>query len=420
MNNVPKLRFSEFEGEWVSKRFGELYTFRSTNSFSRDNLNYYEGLVKNIHYGDIHTKFKTHFDISNELVPFINNDMQLNKLSLDNYCKEGDLIIADASEDYADIGKAIEIVNLNSEKVVAGLHTLHARPNIEEVAKGFSGHVMKSDNLRLQIKTIAQGTKVLSITTGRLSNTILNLPTLPEQTKIANFLTAVDEKLIQLKKKKSLLEQYKKGVMQKLFLQELRFKDENGNDFADWDEKKLGDMISLVIDNRGKTPPTIETGIPLLEVNSIGKKEINYKAVSKYVTNETYNNWFRKYLEKGDILFSTVGNTALCSYFDGSKKAGIAQNIVGLRFKNELSLFMYYLLIEERNRNKFKQIEMGAVQPSIKVSQMVDLYFDVPTLPEQTKIANFLSAIDDKVNHCGMKIEKMDEWEKGLLQRMFV
>ncbi len=142
--------------------------------------------------------------------------------------------------------------------------------------------------------------------------------------------------------------------------------------------------------------------------------------VSKFVSTQTYNNWFRKYLEKGDVLFSTVGNTALCSYFDGFQKAGIAQNIVGLRFKNEYSLFMYYLLIEERNRNKFKQIEMGAVQPSVKVSQMVDLNFNVPSLPEQTKIANFLSAIDEKISHCGVQIEKMEGWKKGLLQQMFV
>ena len=417
--NTPKLRFPEFTGEWEEKKLGEIYSFKTTNSYSRDKLNYEEGNVKNIHYGDIHKKFNSLFDITNELVPFVNKEISLSKLTEDDYCKEGDLIIADASEDYLDIGKAIELVRLDNEKVIAGLHTLHARPYLQKLSPGFGSHILKSDYVRLQIKMIAQGTKVLSITSSRLSDVFLILPLLPEQPKIATFLTAVDEKLTQLKKKKTLLEQYKKGVMQKLFSQELRFKDDNNQDFPDWQEKKLGEMISLVVDNRGKTPSTIDEGIPLLEINSIGGKEINYNVVTKYVSEITYVSWFRKYLESGDVLFSTVGNTALCSYYTGEIKACVAQNIVGLRFKNEVSLFMYYLMIEEKNKIKFKQIEMGAVQPSIKVSQMIDLYFEVPNLSEQQKIATFLSAIDEKISHCGAQIEKMEAWKKGLLQQMF-
>jgi len=205
-------------GEWEEKQLGELFVFNTTNSFSRDNLNYEAGIVKNIHYGDIHTKFKTHFDITKELVPFVNEEISLLKFTVSNFCKTGDLIIADASEDYADIGKAIEIVNLNNEKVIAGLHTLHARPNLEKIAIGYSGHLMKSESVRLQIKTQAQGTKVLSITTGRLANVTINLPCIAEQTKIANFLSAIDDKInhcgVQIEK----MEGWKKGLLQKMFV----------------------------------------------------------------------------------------------------------------------------------------------------------------------------------------------------------
>lgn len=264
------------------------------------------------------------------------------------------------------------------------------------------------------------GTSYPAINSTDLSNIVLKFPTLPEQKKVAAFLTAVDQKIQQLTKKKDLLEQYKKGVMQKIFNQEIRFKDDNGNNFADWEEKSLGNMIDLVVDNRGKTPPVISVGFPLLEVNSVGSRYINYSVVKKFVDENTFNTWFRKHLKKGDILFSTVGNTALCSIYEGEISAGIAQNLVGLRFEKEYYLFMYYLITEKRNNHKFKEIEMSAVQPSVKVSQMIHLTFSVPTLREQQKIANFLSAIDEKINLVNQQLEKTKEYKKGLLQQMFV
>lgn len=217
-----ELRFKDENGEdfaeWEDRKLGDLFVFNTTNSFSRDNLNYEAGSVKNIHYGDIHTKFQSHFDVKKELVPFINDEISLQRFTANNYCQEGDLIVADASEDYADIGKAIEIVNLNNEKVIAGLHTLHARPNLDKLAIGFSGHLMKSENVRLQIKTQAQGTKVLSITTGRLAQINIKLPCITEQTKIANFLSAIDDKInhcvVQIEK----MEVWKKGLLQQMFV----------------------------------------------------------------------------------------------------------------------------------------------------------------------------------------------------------
>ena len=420
LKNIPSLRFPVFDGDFEQIKFGKLYSFQTTNSLSRDKLNYEEGKVYNIHYGDIHTKFQHHFYLRNESVPYINGDVDLSKIKAELYCKTGDIIIADASEDYADIGKSIELIDIDNVKLLAGLHTLLARPISDKIFIGFTSYLLKSWTLRKQIMTIAQGSKVLSLSTSRVSNLELNIPTLPEQQIIASFLSAVDEKIQQLSRKKELLSQYKKGVMQQLFSGKLRFKDENGNDYADWEEKKLGDTLEITIDNRGKTPPTLEHGIPLLEVNSIGNKEIKFQVVSKFVTDETFKSWFRKYLKKGDVLFSTVGNTALCSYYDGKIKACIAQNIVGLRFKNDNSLFMYYLLIEERNNNKFKQIEMGAVQPSVKVSQMVDLLFDIPCVLEQAKIANFLSSIDGKIESTSKQINQTQGFKKGLLQQLFV
>lgn len=217
-----EIRFKDDNGndfaDWEEKRFGEVFSFRTTNSYSRDNLNYEDGEVKNIHYGDIHTKFNTLFDIKKELVPYINKEIKLTKISEDNYCQKGDLVIADASEDYAEIGKCIEIINLDNQKLLAGLHTLLARPDLYEMQIGFSGYLMKCANVRLQIMTIAQGTKVLSISTGRLSKIKLNIPSEIEQKKIVSFLSAIDNKINSVNQQLEKTQMYKKSLLQKMFI----------------------------------------------------------------------------------------------------------------------------------------------------------------------------------------------------------
>ena len=169
--------------------------FKVTNSFSRENLNYEVGTVKNIHYGDIHTKFQTLFDITNETVPYINEELNIEKIAEQNYCEEGDIIFADASEDLLDVGKSIEIVNLNKEKLLSGLHTLLARPEKGIFCLGFNGHLFKSNFVRTQIQKEAQGTKVLSINTGRISKIDLSYPDIKEQAKITLLLSLIDERI---------------------------------------------------------------------------------------------------------------------------------------------------------------------------------------------------------------------------------
>lgn len=216
---VPKLRFKEFvkNGDWGEKTLGEVYSFKITNSFSRENLNYEKGEVKNIHYGDIHKHFRTIFNITREKVPFINSDLTINKIAQENYCKEGDMIFADASEDLTDIGKAIEIVNLNNEKLVSGLHTLLARPNLKDLSIGFGAYLFQSLGIRKQIQKESQGTKVLSISATRLSNISILLPPKPEQQKIASCLSTLDELITAQAEKIEQLKQHKKGLMQSLF-----------------------------------------------------------------------------------------------------------------------------------------------------------------------------------------------------------
>lgn len=219
---VPKLRFKDDKGndfpEWEEKNYGNIYSFFTTNSLSRDKLNYDISNVRNIHYGDIHTKFNSRFDVIDEYVPFINNDVDLSRIKDECYCQVGDLVIADASEDYDDIGKTIEIKNLNNEKVLAGLHTFLARPNKYKMANGFMTYYVQTWGVRKQVMIIAQGTKVLGLATSRLSKVKLNIPSFEEQQKIASFLSGLDDKTEQVVKQLEGMQQFKKGLLQQMFV----------------------------------------------------------------------------------------------------------------------------------------------------------------------------------------------------------
>jgi type I restriction enzyme S subunit len=217
-----QLRFKDENGnpypDWDEKIFSDLYSFHSTNSLSRDKLNYDAGSVYNIHYGDIHTKFKTAFKLNEAYIPFVNEDVDLSKIKDDLYCKSGDLVMADASEDYADIGKTIELIELKDKNVLAGLHTFVARPITSKTTVGFFSVLLKSWSMRKQIMVIAQGTKVLSLSTTRVGKLKLKLPVIEEQQKIASYLSDIDTKIESVNNQITQTQTFKKGLLQQMFV----------------------------------------------------------------------------------------------------------------------------------------------------------------------------------------------------------
>ena len=217
-----EIRFKDDAGNdypgWEKVKFSSLYSFQPTNSFSRDRLNYKDGRVRNIHYGDIHTKYRSGFELDKENVPFLETGIDLGKVSEASYCKEGDLVIADASEDYSAIGKTIELLNLNGEQVLAGLHTILARLNTDRVHVGYGTYVMACYTVKLQVMRMAHGTKVLGISAGRMGKIELPLPSREEQQKIANFLSAIDRKIELVAAQIEQARSFKKGLLQQMFI----------------------------------------------------------------------------------------------------------------------------------------------------------------------------------------------------------
>lgn len=184
---------------WQEKRLDDVFEWVRTNSLSREHLDSDQGQYQNIHYGDIHKKFKPNFRQDEEQVPFISPATGFAPSSDEEFCRLGDVVIADASEDYSDIGKAIEIVQVREKSLVAGLHTFIARPIDNEIALGFAGYLLRSPEMRKQITRIAQGISVLGVSKRNLEKLLLEIPHPDEQALIADYLTnfnnALDEKI---------------------------------------------------------------------------------------------------------------------------------------------------------------------------------------------------------------------------------
>lgn len=217
---TPRLRFPEFRtaGEWGEAPFGELYRFAPTNTYSRDQLSYEEGSVKNIHYGDIHKKFQPVFDVAKAEVPFVNPWLMPKDPPPPSLCAEGDLVFADASEDLDDVGKCIEIVNLDGQLVIAGTHTILAKRRQQELVVGFAAHLFQSSRQRNAIRKEAQGTKVYGISPGRLATVSVHFPQQhEEQHSIASCLGSLDTLITEQAKKLDTLKAHKQGLMQGLF-----------------------------------------------------------------------------------------------------------------------------------------------------------------------------------------------------------
>ncbi|WP_404316994.1 restriction endonuclease subunit S [Malaciobacter canalis] len=411
--NIPKLRFKEFSGEWEEKYFGDIYSFLQTNSFSRALLNYEDGDVKNIHYGDIHTKFKSNFYIQDETVPYINQDVDLTKIKEENYCKEKDLVIADASEDYKDIGKAIELIDLNNEKLLAGLHTYIARDDKDKMALGFSGYFMQTHNVRVQMMKMATGISVLGISKGNLNKLELTIPQKQEQEKIASFLSSIDKKINQLSKKDELLQNYKKAMMQKIFSQKLRFKKEDGSDYTKWEEKKLKEIATFF---SGGTPSSTNKNYYNGDIPFIGSGKINSDNVEQFITSDALENSSAKMVNVGDLLYALYGATS--GQVAISKIRGaINQAVLCIRSEENLA-FLYFWLSFKQDNIISTYLQGG--QGNLSAQIIKDLKINLPYIEEQTKIANFLSSLDTKISQNRKALEETQKFKKALLQKMFV
>lgn len=402
---TPQLRFPEFTDEWQMKKLGDIFEFKRTNSLSRAQLSE-DGKV-----GNIHKSLPTLLDASKVKLPMIVSSKQFNTADA---IKVGDVILADAFEDYADIGKVIEVVNLNhGQELYSGLHTFLMRPAYPS-AHGFNGMLFKTATIRKQLMRIATGISVLGVSKNNVSQLVVATPSKPEQEKIADFLTAVDEWIGVGEEKLELLETYKRGVMQKIFTQQIRFKDESGKLYPEWEEKTLGDIGEVVT---GKTPSTSDASKwngDILFVTPTDIKNEKYQYTSERTVSASA---VSKVLPTKSIMYTCIASIGKMSL--STRQTTTNQQINSLiphkSYDNE---FVYYGLLWLTP--KIISTQSNNTLPIINKTEFSKFKLSTPPYGEQQKIATFLTALDDKIKAEQTRLTTAKQWKKGLLQRMFV
>lgn len=242
---------------------------------------------------------------------------------------------------------------------------------------------------------------------------------LPEQKKIATFLTAVDKRIHLLQKKKAELEQYKKGVMQKLFSQTLRFKNDDGSDFEDWGEKMLGE-VTKYYDGTHQTPKYVSKGIPFFSVEHV---TANQFTKTKFITNEVFEKENKRVkLKRGDILMTRIGSIGVAKHINWDVNASFYVSLALIK-QNKLfnSEYLTYAINETMfQRELWRRTIHVAFPQKINLGEIGQCKIKLPSLSEQQKIATFLSSIDRRITNEELRIVSMQEFKKGLLQKMFV
>lgn len=401
---------------WSTPKITEAFQFINTTSFSRNQLNYdTDSELFYIHYGDIHATYKKpllDFEIETN-VPKLNSDVVLpNSIQ---YLKDGDVIIADASEDYEGVGEAIEIKNLNGKAAISGLHTFALRGNNSKTAAGFRTYIFKNPNVKKALKTIATGSKVYGISKGNIQNFKIVLPTLPEQQKIAQILATWD---VAINKQEAIIiqeQQRKKALMQQLFAGKKRFSGFN----EEWKEKELGSITNRNI-CYGVVQPGIEdlTGVNFIRGGDIvnGNISKNLRVISRKIT----DGYKRTYLNGGELLVSLVGyigETALVP--DSLKGANIARQ-VGLIDLNKSvdSKFVHYYISSSVGKRNLLNKSFGSAQQVINIKDLKKLKIPFPTIKEQQKISEILTAADNRIIVLQQQLRNLKKQKLGLMQKL--
>lgn len=380
--NVPHLRFPKFSGEWEICKVSELLDFYSTNSLSWEQLEYGEKAMMNLHYGLIHVGLPTMVDLRRDKLPNVKEGNMPKNFEL---CKEGDVAFADASEDTNEVAKVIELFNLDNKDIVCGLHTIHGRDNKNKTIVGFKGYAFSSSAFHNQIRRIAQGTKIYSISTKNFSECYVGIPSKAEQTKIATLLRLIDERIATQNKIIEKLQSLIKGIAQNIVLL-----------------NKPNVCISQCLECSSSTlqeSDVLEYGTyPVYGANGIVGYLDNYNTQSEAI-----------------YIIKDGSGVGAVSYVTGKCSATGTLNI--LQTKEGFSLQYLYYLLKVFNYEPYKT---GMAIPHIYFKDYGKAKIFCPSYPEQLRYANLLSTIDCKLLAEQNILSNLSVQKQYLLRQMFI
>ena len=369
--------------------------------------------------GDIHKGLSSRFKIGDEVVPYVNDELT-SSISEEAFCKEGDIVFADASEDVDDIGKAIEIIDTTGQRLVSGLHTILASQIDSEIVVGFGAYLFASTGVRKQIQQRSQGAKVLGISKAQLADVKLAYPPeTDEQQKIADCLASLDDLIRAGEAQLVALKDHKNGLMQQLFPREgettprLRFPE--FRDAGEWEVKRLGEVGKI---STGKTPLTGDQDSWNGETPWITPTDING---AKRISNSE-----RKLTKKGattagllpkdSVLVTCIASIGKNAILDVPGSCN--QQINAIISKNGFNPdFIFYLI--EKNSITMTNLAGGSSPAIIPKREFESLRLPFPDLPEQQKISDCLSSLDDLIRAGEAQLVALKDHKKGLMQQLF-
>lgn len=391
----PKLRFKEFSDEWEEKKLGDIARLINGRAYKQNEL-LNEGKYFVLRVGNLFTNPEKYY-----------SNLELED---DKYINDGDLIYAWS----ATFGPRI----WKGTRVIYHYHIWKLQL-LKNDNKEFIYQLLLNDTHKIeQQKT---GGTLTHITKANMEMRQLPLPSLPEQEKIGQFLSLVDKRIEKQEQRIELLKERKKGWMQKIFNQEIRFKDENGNDYPDWEAKKLGDIAKISRGLTYKPKDICDSGIRVLRSSNILENHfiilddifVDDKSVSINLIN------------KNDIII-TAANGSLSLVGKHAIINSVNEKMVHggfmLKCESPSNLFInQWMNTDEYNRQIYQSIQGGnGALGNISKVQLELFTINLPSFPEQEKIAGFLSKQDELIEQEEKKLELLKEQKKGLLQQMFV
>ena len=385
---TPKLRFKEFDGDWTSKQLGKIIGVSSASRVFKEQ--WQDSGVPFFRTSDVVSIFKNK---ENEKA-YISLELFEELAKKSGKIKQGDLLVTGGGtigipylvpNDQPLYFKDADLLWMKSSGIVEG---------------SFLYNFFISPKFREYLKSISHTGTISHFTIEQAKATPFGFPSKEEQTKIASFLSNVDEKISQLTQKHELLSQYKQGMMQKLFSQQIRFKADDGSEFGEWEETELGKHCQ------------IKTG--KLDANAMRPNgEFRFYTCAKefYLIDEYA-------FDTEALLISGNGaNVGYIHYYKG--KFNAYQRTYVLDQWQQNIIFIQYFLEQFLKERIYGEKKEGNT-PYIVLSTLSEMPLLLPCLEEQTKIAKFLSAIDQKIEVVAQQIEQAKQWKKGLLQQMFI
>ena len=380
--NVPNLRFPEFSGEWKKMKVSELLDFYSTNSLSWEQLDYNNGKIKNLHYGLIHKGVPTMVDVACDYLPYIKEESMPKSFTL---FKEGDVAFADASEDTNDVAKAIEVVNCDNQQIVSGLHTIHGRDNSNQTIIGYKGYAFASDSFHKQIRRIAQGTKVFSISTRNFDEVYIGIPSKEEQTKIAKLLIAIDKRIATQTK-----------IIEKL--------------------QSLIKGLAVTLTTKGKPNTTISQ---CLECHSstLQESEVSPNGLYKVFGANGLVGYTDVPQMNGDsiLVIKDGSGVGTASYAQGKFSVIGTLNYLTVLGNNNLR-YLYFAL----SVFNFQSYKTGMAIPHIYFKDYGNAKIYCPSLTEQKRVANMLDKMESKLFLEQELLASFNSQKRYLLGQMFI